>query len=68
MATFNDLIRSGKVKAAFLRRGAILNDTYKNVLSIEKLDQVTPNVRAFERQETNANKSLEELKLVKREL
>ena len=68
MATFNDLIKTGKVKATFLRRNAILNDMYEKVLSIERLDRVTPNVRTFERQEINANKSLEELKLIKREL
>ena len=68
MATFNDLIKTGKVKATFLRRNAILNDMYEKVLSIERLDRVTPNVRTFERQEVSANKSLEELKLIKREL
>ena len=68
MATFKDLIKSGKVQAAYLHRGAILDEIYKNVLSIEKLDQETPNVRTFDRLETNANKSLEELKLAKREL
>ena len=68
MATFNDLIKSGKVKAAFLRRNAILNDIYEKVLSIERLDKETPNVKTFQRLETNATKCLEELKLAKREL
>ena len=68
MATFTDLIKSGKVQAAYLNREAILDEIDKNVLSIAKLDQETPKLRTFERQETNANKSLEELKLANREL
>ena len=68
MATFNDLIRSGKVKAAFLNRDAILKEIRNKALSIDELDKETPNVRTFTRLESNANKSLEELKVANREL
>ena len=68
MAKFSDLIKFGKVQIVYLNRNAILNDIYKNVLSIERLDQENPSKRTFERQETLANKSLEELKAANREL
>ena len=68
MATFNDLIRSGKVKAAYLKREAILKELNRKVLNIDELDKETPNVRTFSRLETNANKSLDELKLINSEL
>ena len=68
MAKFCDQIKFGKCQAAYLNRNAIIIDIYKNVLSIERLDQVNPSKRTFERQETNAKKSLEELKVAKREL
>ena len=68
MATFNDLIRSGKVKAAYLKRDATLGEISNKTLSIVDLDKETPNFRTFDRLETNANKSLEELKLANSEL
>ena len=68
MAKFNDQIKFGKCQAAYLKRNAILNDMYENVLSIESLDQVNPSLRTFQRQESSANRSLEELKVAKREL
>ena len=64
MATFNDLIKSGKVKAAFLKRRATLREINNKALSIDELDKETPYVKTFERLETNAIKSLEELKAV----
>ena len=68
MATFNQLIKSGKVKAAYLKRQATLEQINRNVLSINNLDQETPNVRTFIRLESNANKTLEELKVANIEL
>ena len=68
MATFNDLIKSGKVKAAFLKRDVTLKELSRKALSIDELDKVTPNVRTFERLETNANNSLDELKIINTEL
>ena len=68
MALFTELIKSGKIKAAYLQRQATLEQINRNVLSIKDLDQETPNVRTFTRLESNANKSLEELKVVKRDL
>ena len=64
MATFTDLIKSSKVKAAFLKRNATLREINNKALSIDELDKETPNVKTFERLETNAIKSLEELKAV----
>ena len=68
MATFTELIKSGKIQAAYLHSGAILNDININVPSIEKLDQDNPISRTINRLETNANKSFEELELANREL
>ena len=68
MATFNELIKSGKVKAAYLKRQATLEQINRNVLSINNLDQETPNVRNFIRLESNAENTLEQLKEVNIEL
>ena len=62
MAKFSDQIKFGKCQAAYLKREAILDEIDKIVLSIAKLDQDNPKLRIFKRQETNANKSLEDLK------
>ena len=64
MATFTDLIKSSKVKAAFLKKNATLREINNKALSIDELDKETPNVKTFERLEKNAIKSLEELKAV----
>ena len=63
MATFNDLIRSGKVKAVFLKRDVTLKELSHKALSIDELDKETPNVMTFSRLETNANNSLDELQI-----
>ena len=68
MALFTELIKSGKIKAAYLQRQATLEQINRNVLSIKNLDQETPNVRTFTRLESNANKSLEELRVANIEL
>ena len=68
MAKFNELIKSGKVKAAYLKRQATLEQINRNVLSINNLDQETPNVRTFIRLESNADKTLEQLKVANIEL
>ena len=51
MATFNDLIRSGKVKAAYLKREATLKELSCKVLNIDELDKNNPKVRTFSRLE-----------------
>ena len=68
MAKFSDQIKFGKCQAAYLKREAILDEIDNNVLSIAKLDQDNPKLRLFKRQETNANKSLEDLKTANRDL
>ena len=68
MAEFTDLIKSGKIPAAYLHRDAILKDISQKVLLIQELDQEKPNSRTFGRLESNANKSLDELKLAIRDL
>ena len=68
MATFTELIKSGKIQAAYSQRQAILNEISRNVLLIKDLDQENPNSRTFNRLESNANKSIEELKVANREL
>ena len=61
MASFNELIKSGKIEAAFLQKqvAAVAVDT--NVQKITKLDQVNPNARTFSRLEQAALKSIDTL-------
>ena len=68
MATFNDIIKSGKCKAAYLKRQATLEQINRSVLAINKLDQKTPNVRTFTRLESSAEKAIEQLKGINIEL
>ena len=68
MAEFDELIKSGKIQAAYLQRQATLKEISQKVLSIKELDQANPNSRTFNRLESNANKSIYELKLANREL
>ena len=68
MAEFTELIKSGKIQAAYLQRQATLKEISRNVLLIKDLDQENPNSRISNRLESNANKSLDELKLANREL
>ena len=68
MTEFTDLIKSGNIRKAYSQRQATLNEISQNVLSIKELDQENPNSRTFNRLESNANKSLDELKLANREL
>ena len=68
MASFIDIIKSGKCKAAYLKRQAILEEINQNALSIKELDQDKPNDRIFTKLECNSNKSLEQLKKVSIEL
>ena len=68
MAEFTELIKSGKIQAAYLQRQATLEQINQNVLSIKDLDQENPNSRTFNRLESNANKLLDEWKLADREL
>ena len=68
MAKYSDQIKFGKCQAAYLKREAILDEIDNNVISIAKLDQDNPKLRIFKRQETNANKSLEDLKAANRDL
>ena len=68
MATFIDIIKSGKCEAAYLKRQAILEEIKHNALSIKELDQEKPNDRIFTKLESNSNKSLEQLKKASIEL
>ena len=68
MAEFTTIIKSGKIQAAYLQRQATLTEISQNVLLIKDLDQENPNSRTFNRLESNANKSIDELKLANREL
>ena len=47
MAKFDGLIKSSKVKAAYLKRQAALEQINRNVLSKKDLDQEIPNIRTF---------------------
>ena len=68
MTEFTELIKSGKIQAAYLQRQATLAQIKQNVLSIKELDQDNPNSRTFNRLESNANKLLDGWNLADREL
>ena len=68
MAEFTTLITSGKIQTAYLQRQGTLEEISRNVLSIKDLDRVNLNSRTFNRLESFASKSLEELRLANREL
>ena len=68
MATFNELIKSGKIRQAYVQRLATTEEISQKILSIKALDQENPSSGTFNRLETNANKSLEELKVANRDL
>ena len=67
MTEFTELIKSGKIQAAYLQRQATLEQINQNVLSIKDLDQDNPNSRTFNRLESNATKLLDEWKLADKE-
>ena len=66
--TYIQLIKSGKVRAAYLQSQAALKQLRQNELLIKDLDQENPNARTFNRLESNANKLLDEWKAADREL
>ena len=68
MASFTELIKSGKIRQAYLQRHATIDEISQKILSIKALDQENPSSGTFNRLETNANKSLEELKVANRDL
>ena len=68
MAKFLDLIKSGKIKAAYSIKQAAITDVNKNCQLINDLDVDTPNVRVFSMYEANANSSLETLKTASKDL
>ena len=62
MALFVDLIKSGKIKTAYLQKQAALSDLTYNEKMIKALDVETPNVRIFTKLESDANNALTTLK------
>ena len=68
MASFKDLIKTGKIKAAFYKKQAILEDVNTHVQLISELDKLAPNARKFARRELEANRVLNDLNITTREL
>ena len=68
MAKFVDLVKSGKVKAAYLQKQGALADITYNLNMIKDLDRETPNVRIFSTFVNNANGSLDKLRVTSNEL
>ena len=58
MASFVDVIKSGKIETAYLQKQAALTDVDDNCKLINDLNVETPNLRIFSRYEANANSSL----------
>ena len=57
MATFSELIKSGKIKAAYLKKQTALTDINRNVQLVNDLDKSTPNIRSFTRLDKSASES-----------
>ena len=62
MATFSDLIQSGKIKAAYLKKQTAVTDINRNVQLVNDLDKDSPNIRVFTRIDNSASESLQKLK------
>ena len=62
MATFSDLIQSGKIKAAYLKKQTAVADIDRNVQLVKDLDEDSPSVRVFTRIDNSASESLQKLK------
>ena len=68
MTKFSDLVKSGKLEAAFLTNKVALASVDDCVQSICELDKVTPNARTFSRYETRALEVIKTLNLTLDEL
>ena len=68
MSGFSDLIKSGKIKTAYLQKQGALADLTYNLNMIKDLDSETPNLRVFTMLETNANSALDKLRVSNNEL
>ena len=68
MATFSEMIKINKVKTVYLKKQKALAEISHNLKLIEELDTETPNVRMFGRFESEANNSLEMLKVASGDL
>ena len=68
MASFNELIKSKPVKAAYVKRQSVVAELDNTIQAISELDTETPNARTFNRVEVAANGLLEELKVAISEL
>ena len=62
MATFSDLIQSGKIKAAYLKKQTEVSDIIRNIQLVNDLDKDSPNIRVFTRIDNSASESLQKLK------
>ena len=68
MASFNELIKSGKIKTVFLKKQTALSDINRNVQLVNDLDTESPSIRVFTRIDQSASESLQKLKDVLGEL
>ena len=68
MASFVDVIKSGKIETAYLQKQAALTDVDDNCKLINDLNVETPNLRVFSMYEANAKSFLETLKAASKDL
>ena len=68
MASFTSLIKSGKIKTAYLHKQAVLEDINTHVQIITELDKDSPSERVFSRMERDADTTIHDLKVAIREL
>ena len=68
MSTFIELIKVGKVKAAFGKKKAALDTIQGELRKIGKLDTENPNSRVFQMIQNSADQAIAELKVASREL
>ena len=68
MATFNDLVKLGKIDPAYMRKQVALNEVDKIVKLVSDLDKENPNSKFFEKIEEQADEATKSVKDASRDL
>ena len=68
MATFSDLVKLVKIDPVYMRKQVALNEMDKIMKVVAELDKESPNIRAFERIEKQADEAAKAVKDASREL
>ena len=68
MATFLELVKTGKAKGTYLKKQALVGSVHDELIKIGSLDTENPNLRIFEKTQDGANALLAELAKASRDL